>query len=137
MVRLAATISAIALISAPVIAVSTENYEDTFNRELQQESPFSREAIEQAYGRDIADAIESRDPFFGAIIGAVARIATKVGPKIASKLGRKAGKKAAEHHHNNNNNNKNRRRKRSDYEEDEFEREFEEMDVREFYDDLD
>ena len=65
--------------------------------------------------------------------GAVARVATRVGVKAASKGGRKVAKHAVEHHNNNNNN---KRRKRSD-DEYEFEREFDELDVRGFYDDLD
>ena len=76
-----------------------------------------------------------RNIIFSGIIG---RVAAKVGSKVASKGARKVANEA--HHQNNNNNNNNRKHRRdiggSDYEY-QFEREFDDLDVRGFLDDLD
>jgi len=73
----------------------------------------------------------------------IAKVAAKIGSKAASKVASKGARKVAKeaHHQNNNNNNNNRKHKRdilggSDYEY-QFEREFDDLDVRGFLDDLD
>jgi len=76
--------------------------------------------------------------------GIIGRVAAKVGSKVASKAASKGTRKVAKevHNQNNNNNNNNNRKHRrdilegSDYEY-QFEREFDDLDVRGFLDDLD
>ena len=77
------------------------------------------------------------------IASGIAKVAAKIGSKAASKAASKGARKVAKeaHHQNNNNNNSNRKHKRdilggSDYEY-QLEREFDDLDVRGFLDDLD
>ncbi|KIM37218.1 hypothetical protein M413DRAFT_13553 [Hebeloma cylindrosporum] len=145
MVRVSTSVVAFALISVPVLAMSRENYvrDDTegesFTREVHDALLVARKEMESVYGRELVDKLEARDPFFGALLGIVGRVAGRFGAKAVSKVAKP--RKIANHVNNHQNDNNNRRHKRdilgesdSGYQ---FEREFDDLDVRGFFDDLD